>query len=366
MRQACLRVLKNGSDPRHAPLLTCAERATEAYSAMRRALYRPDVGLFLEDAGPSPTFAYLWPFSQALAAAIDVALLGNAEARSDVTRLLEGLEAYWHGSFLQASAYDSAVRAPWGPGGDVFYDDNAWVGLDLLRAERIADKESLLKRAASVFQLAISGWDRDPSHPAPGGVFWVRAAWNRDRGTVCAAPNAQVGLHLYEMGRHGASLEWPQEMVGWVKKSLRHPSGLYWDKVLPDGTIDETFWSYNQGTMVGAEVLLHRLTGDAPAHASARTTAEAALAHYGPGDGDGYWNQPIAFNAIFFRNLLAAENEPWVGAARQAASAYAERLWACPEHDRASGLFRSGAGAPTLLDQAGVIQVLCALASCEP
>ena len=35
---------------------------------------------------------------------------------------------------------------------------------------------------------SLSGWDDDPSHPAPGGVFWTQAPWSRDRNTVSNGP----------------------------------------------------------------------------------------------------------------------------------------------------------------------------------
>jgi hypothetical protein len=98
-------------------------------------------------------------------------------------------------------------------------------------------------------------------------------------------------------------------MYAWVNAALdagrdgeQPGTGLYWDKLRGDGTVDRAQWSYNQGSMVGLNVLLARRGPGGPAYlARAEAIARRALAHYASA---GYDSQPAAFNAIFFRNLL--------------------------------------------------------------
>ena len=53
-------------------------------------------------------------------------------------------------------------------------------------------------------------------------------------------------------------------MYQWTVNCLRTAGGLYNDHINADGSVNSTIWSYNQGVMVGAGVLLNKLT--APAH----------------------------------------------------------------------------------------------------
>jgi hypothetical protein len=108
---------------------------------------------------------------------------------------LDGLRRYWDGR-SQPPGYDSYVRFRLGGGGDKFYDDNEWVGLELLRIHHLIGNPDVFNRARQVFDLVVSGWDDDSSHPAPGGIFWTQAPWSQDRNTVSNAPGAELGLRL--------------------------------------------------------------------------------------------------------------------------------------------------------------------------
>ena len=97
--------------------------------------------------------------------------------------------------------------------------------------------------------------------------------------------------------------EWVLATLDASRESDLPGTGLFWDKLRGDGTLDKTLWSYNQGSMIGANVLLARRGGKSRAEYLGRAEAIArkALAHFGR---DGYERHPAAFNAIYFRNLL--------------------------------------------------------------
>ena len=223
----------------------------------------------------------------------------------------------------------------------------------------------------------MSGWDTNPDAPSPGGVFWVEQVRglglrNHDRNTVSTAPNAQLGLHLAELGH--ADRAWsvsPEEMVAWVNRALdasrdssAPATGLFFDKLRGDGTLDDTVWSYNQGSMIGANVLLARgAEGEERARYLARAEAigRKALRHYA---GAGYERQGPAFNAIFFRNLLLLHAASADAALRaeiiEAMRGYADHAWSenRDRHDR----FRFSRSGVTLLDQSSIAQILALLA----
>jgi hypothetical protein len=348
-----------------------AERAVRAYADMRRqfgrrdGLYRRDGRLRLPGAA-----AHLWPTARALAGAVDVLgvrreLLGGFDAEAAVAWHLQALERYWDEA---AGAYASDVIGS-RFGGDRYYDDNAWVGLALVELARLAPGRGHIERAGQLFAFALGGWDTRLDAPSPGGVFWVEqgtgtGAHNHDRNTVSNAPNAELGLHLAELGAGPADAgRWARHMYAWVNVTLdagrdtgEPATGLFWDKVRGDGSIDPRTWSYNQGTMIGANALLARAAADGDDGARYRARAEAiarkALRYYA----GAFHRQPPAFNAIFFRNLLLLSSVTADGGLREeirgAMSGYADASWTSSRAWRPA----------TLLDQSAMVQVYALLA----
>jgi rhamnogalacturonyl hydrolase YesR len=190
-------------------------------------------------------------------------------------------------------------------------------------------------------------------------VFWTAAQGNSDRNTVTTATGALLGLELYARTRDSAKLTWARRMLGWVTTCMLAPDGLLWDHVGLDGSRDETHWSYNQGTAIGANVLLYRLTGDKDALERAEALADSSLAYFDRTPGG---REPAFFLAIWFRNLLALESVDGDSRYRDALQEYADAAWG-RLRDGSTGLFRFHASrSPTLLEQAAMVQIYAALA----
>jgi hypothetical protein len=351
-------------------------RAQAAYAALER-YFGVGHGLYHEThpLARDSRYAHAWPHTQALAATLDLFGIGAVHVKA-LRRCLRGLDWYWDGRpAIGLRGYESSVRWPLGHGGDKYHDDNAWAGLNLVRAHRMTGDAPALERARQVFALLVAGWEDTPSGVAPaGGVYWKQqkpGEANHDRNTVSTAPSAELGLRLYALTRDATDLEWARRMCDWVEAHLRAPDDLlYWDHLTRDDagteTVERTKWSYNQGTMLGAYVLLAQATGD-PAGAYSRraaAVAQASLRHF-----DGRQaTQGAAFNAIWFRNLLLlhvnARHDPALQSAiEQALRAYADWAWDSVR-DPATDLFNGkGGDAPaTVIDQAAMVQVFACLA----
>lgn len=376
-----VRRLSDPGPPGPAPEVYAA-RAARAYAAMQSS-FRTGEGLYRRDGRwrlPG-TAAHVWPFARAFVATLDLAgvpegLVEGFDADAEIADRLEALERYWDPSG-PPPGYSSDVIGT-RLGGDRYYDDNAWIGLALVQLERMRPGAGRLDRAGELFRFAAGGWDRRLDVPSPGGVFWVEqghgvGAKNHDRNVVSNAPNAELGLHLAELtgvaigGTDGVG---PEDMYEWAAATLDasrghedEGTGLFWDKLRGDETIDRALWSYNQGSMVGVNVLLHRRSPGAEAEHLPRAEAIArkALLHYA---GVGYEGQPAAFHAIFFRNLLllhaatsdAALREEIIAAMR----GYADTAWS-ERRDRRDR-FHFSSGGVTLLDQSAMVQLLALLA----
>jgi hypothetical protein len=329
-------------------------RAKSAYKAMQKHLYVPDARLYRG----SP-YSYVWPFSQAFAATVAMGSLPGVGGHydRDVRDRLAGLDAYWNPD-RTPPGYEGSVRPPIGRGGDVSYDDNEWIGLELLRRYGKTHADFMLKRAQDLFGLVVAGWDADPSHPCPGGVPFSLAADNRDRNTVSNAPGAELGLRLYLVTLDTAYLDWSKRLYDWVRSCMLAPTGLYADHIDLDGRLDPTVWSYNQGTMIGANVLLWKATGGAGYLRRARSLARVSLGYFTDAR---LREQPPYFVAIFFDNLRDLDRVRPNAGYRAAVRTYADWAWR-KRRNKKTGLFDFQTDGGRVLEQAAMVRVYATLA----
>jgi hypothetical protein len=313
-----------------------AARARHAYQSMEHTYLDSRSGDYRQTPR-GRVGSHAWPYSQALAATIEVARLRGM--RSVAGRAVPARLAALDRRFRFHGVYRAKPR------GDVYYDDNEWIAQDLLDWDAVHGSLSARRKAAQIFRAVTTAWDSASQKTCPGGVQWTDARGNDDRNTVSTANGAIVGLRLYLLTRRPAYLRWAERMVGWVEQCLHHPDGLYGDHVSGNGSIDHTEWSYNQGSMIEAYRLLYKATGDPTNLARAEAIADSTLGAF-----RGRWSrEPAAFAAIFFRRLLGLaeldRRRNYVAAAQR----YADRLWASPHRQ--------------LFVQAAVVQVYAALAA---
>ena len=313
--------------------VTPEAQAVGTYDALQHAFYDARTSLYAGlPAATCGAYSCLWPFTNAAAATLSLfgtpggsAYQPDAAARlTGLARYLQPLEQSPAGS-PQPPAHQSAPAPPLGPGGATYFDDNAWVGLDLVHDYQLTADPAVLVAAQRQFDFAISGWDANPSDACPGGVFWEDIAGSQ-RNVAANGANAELGLELYRLTGDVTDLAWGAEMYQWVVTCLGTPTGLYLDHVNADGTINTTLWSYNQGVMIGAGTLLGQITGDAAYLAQAQRTAAAAVASFGTGAA--LARQGPAFDAIYFRNLLYLGTVAPDPAYRAQLQAYAAGMWA--------------------------------------
>jgi hypothetical protein len=352
---------------RHEQHQRNVERTLRAYSLMQSSFLNRDDGLYWESfpiSSGNPN-AYLWPASQALAATVVVAALPTgSHARFDLGSILRGLQGYWN-SEAYPPAYDSYLRPPLGHGGDRYYDDNVWIGLELVTLYQRTHRVAYLSEARQIFEFMVSGWDDHPDHPHPGGVFWTEAGWNDERGTVSTANAALLAFHLYEVTHEQWFLDWGRTMYAWVNRSLLAPdNGLYWDHIELDGSYDIWQGSYNQGAMIGASIGLARITGDIGYFAWAKRIADRSLAAYGAFDTHGALH-PYA-NAIYFAHLLELGRTTCTSQYQDVAQVYADRLWLAASASPDGLLRYERDAAAHLLDQAALVRLHGELATPAP
>ncbi|GAA2012710.1 fructose-bisphosphate aldolase [Nakamurella flavida] len=194
-----------------------------------------------------------------------------------------------------------------------YYDDMSWLALALLRAD--ATVGSGHRRAVDRLTTEmLDAWSDEEG----GGIPWRR------RDAFKNAPaNGPAAILLARTGH----VERAAAMVDWMDGLLRHPeTDLVRDGVL-HGEVNPDIWTYNQGTVLGAELELVRRTGRDPrgihrlvAAVDRRLTVGGVLIGHGGAD-------PGLFTGILARYLAQiALHLPGTTAADADARATAARL----------------------------------------
>jgi Glycosyl hydrolase family 76 len=387
-----------------------AKRALIAYEAMQQNFYVPGTGLYRG----APEYSYLWPFSQALAATVSLSYVtserpklteglhaltfglqqylgpapGPGEAGSPATGPAQPGEAVGESSTEPGNSasspsdttgaasapgastastgvrsYNGNVAPPVGPGGASYYDDNEWVGIELARLYELNHELTALAQAEQIMEFVMSGWATTGPNgqplPCPGGVPFSNAKNNTARNTVTDGPGAELAVQLYKITHEARYLQFAEMAYGWVRQCLLEPNGLYADHINDNGTVQRTLWSYNQGSMMGAGVLLYQATHEGAYLYQARQTAKAALAYY---PYTRLSNENPFFVAVYFRNLMYLDSVTHDPPGNLPAREYVYYAW--QRHRLSDNLFVYG-NPPTaeLLWQAAIVQIYALLST---
>ncbi len=307
--------------------------------------------------------AAVWPTSQVICAAINRAVVhsGSASADSsfeDLVRLDGGLRRYAQNAHYAESRHGGIGSR------SVYYDDNAWIALNLLTTSLLqlqdvltGDARANVGRARGVLQLLQSGQDsRD------GGVLW---RVDGDTRNACStAPAGLVSLRIVETERllgtspasdHYELIAFAQRCAAFITE-LQDSRGLIADHIRADGQIEPSVYSYNQGTAIGLNLHLHRITGDESFLRRAMEIAQVSVDYYS--NEDRLWRECPAFVAIYLRHLasLRAQSGSDVGAPM--AAAWLTRLSTDARNPNTGFYTEGGIGSydgSVSLDQAGIV-----------
>lgn len=293
--------------------------------------------------------ATVWPLGQALNAALDIA--AHTGDYRDVNALFSKLSIY--------EADGAYAAETWTTGKHRFWDDNAWIALDMLQAWRQTGDQRYLKSVEEMMPFFDAGIRDD------GGVWWQENNPEMSVNTCSTAPVEQVMLGMYEATGKQQYLNRALRIDRFLEQRLQREDGLYIDHIGADGRVNDAIWSYNQGTPIGASVQLYRITGDQVYLERAKRTADAVMTW--AARGDTLWKQPPAFNAILFRNLLALDAVAPDPRYRTLLHTYLDRAWN-EARDSTSGFFtKAGIGkyedgsSGTSIDQAAMVQMFAML-----
>jgi hypothetical protein len=371
------------SHPRRSPLATGAAtkrksgkpkkpvlqgnpaRALRAFEAMQRYYYIRGSGLY-----EGEPFSFLWPFSQAFAATVSMSNVPGLpiSLAPEVHARLIGVRNYLdtnnsgapEGTYTSTlAAFDGTAAPPTGPGGAKYYDDNDWIGIEMARIYKRTHDPGALGYAEGIMAFEMAGFSTDQSLACPGGIPFSNNAENTDRNTITTGPAVELAAQLYRITGNVQYLQFAEGAYNWVRTCLLQPNGLYADHIRPHGVVDYTYWSYNQGVMIGAGTLLYQSTGNSGYLYQARQTAQLARAYFTP---QRLGAENPFFPSIYFRNVLYLDSVTHDPPGPKLAQAYVDYAW---QNLRLSDdLFVAGSPASAqLLYQAAIVQIYALLAS---
>lgn len=351
------------------------QRAAAAHTALQTHFAADDGSDLLREFHPHRVddnpYSYEWPFSQARIATVQLSRTAGGRSlhlEELIASRDRGQERYWHlpCGTTGLPGYASATDLDEGAHGTYFYDDNSWVALAELEDYLTTDGErGDLDRVREVVALLRSAESTDPSLPSPGGLFWSQGE-DGDRNTVATMPAAKVLLRLHQITGEQDLFDDAVCWVEWTRQTLLAPEGLFWDNIKQDGSIDKTFWTYNQGVPLGVEALLYEITGDEVHRERALALFDAIVEHYDVFTRGGTVDeQPVFFNAILCANLLYAESVFGADVCGQRVTQQlAARCWE-DKRDPRTDLFtgRNDRGELEMLAQAGFTRLLALAAT---
>jgi hypothetical protein len=105
---------------------------------------------------------------------------------------------------------------------ETFYDDNGWLGLAFLDADRATGSRRYLSDAERAFAyIAAGGWDTSGG----GGMWWSNQ--HQWRSGESLAADADLAARMYDATRRATYLKHAQTYIGWANAHLLQPHGVY-------------------------------------------------------------------------------------------------------------------------------------------
>lgn len=352
---------------KNVPVFDTLDYAYQAEKALEDTFYHNTHFLEKKDTTGKSHHAYNWTLSHVFSATLDLHEVSDRKHfTSSLSPVLAELDEYWVDDEKPSYRALASVEDNEFTSDERFHDDNAWIGLNLMRTYTQTGDSQYLEKAKIIFNTAQSGYDTDKQCNTEG-IFWMHqneSANNQDKNTVSNAPNAQLGLRIYQETGDQEILTHALKLYTWVNDEMKSPeNGLFWDHIKPDCTIDKTQWTYNQGTMIGANTLLYEITRDKKYLTEAQTIAQRSLDHF---DLTTLLSQEVEFHAIYFRNLLylssQSQNTQLYEKTIHSMKEYAQYIWEDTDIHRDNGLFYFKKGNTSeLIDQAAVVQIFALL-----
>ena len=177
--------------------------------------------------------------------------------------------------FINSPDGKAKAYAVWpGSGDQRLYDDNAWVGLDMIDLYKQTNIRGYLDRAILVWDYLQVGTDDYTG----GGIYWDER--HDAKHTCSTAPGAVLSAKIYLATQEQKYLDQCIAYYNWLLKRLQDPLDyLFWDNCKEDEkgniVVSKPKYAYNSGQPLQVAVLLYKITNEEKYLVDARRIAEA-------------------------------------------------------------------------------------------
>lgn len=284
----------NRTGPGDPPVLQAvsftAKDATSAYNNFNEYFYSTGDKLYYattekKSIGAIWTQAIYW----------DMAM--NAYQRTSDPAYLKLVKDIYDGGHRRYDQYNWNNRTVW-----FIYDDMMWWIISLARAYQLTGEQHYLDLSVSGFKRV---WD-ESYDSAEGGMFWD---FNHSGKNSCINfPTVIAAMLLHKITGEAAYLQKAKDVYSW---SLTNLADSTTGRVADNNIRGKKGWSdytYNQGTFIGAAVMLYKATGETAYLDHAKRATDYTQKVMSDKDGilpaEGDWNEQGVLKAIFAQYVM--------------------------------------------------------------
>lgn len=221
----------------------------------------------------------------------------DAYKRTGNATYLQQIKDIYQGGYNRYDKYNWENTTTW-----FIYDDMMWWVMSLTRAYEITGSKAYLDTAVSGFKRI---W-RDSYDSAKGGMWWD---FNKTGKNSCINfPTVIAAVQLYNITGDATYLDRAKLVYNWANTNLVNTTnGRVADNNV-NGNKGFSDYTYNQGTYIGASVMLFKTLHDSTylnnAKQAADYTRKSMCDTSGILPAEGDWNEQGVLKAIFARYIM--------------------------------------------------------------
>lgn len=244
-----------GEDTLGPPSVEESDPATTAIDAFNSTFYNKTFGVYYATTAREKRAA-IWT------QAMYWDMLMNAYIRTEDSKYLTLTEDLFEGMKRQYANFDWHNKGEW-----FIYDDIMWWVISLARGYEMTGNKTYRELSESGFERVWNGsetvGDKGSYDPEGGGMFWMFDDPAKGKMACINYPTVIAAMTLYNTTHKETYLSKAKDVYRWSRSNIFDLSdGKVADSKHGTGTPNWKTHLYNQGTCIGAAVMLYKETGD--------------------------------------------------------------------------------------------------------